>query len=655
MLWASDVLCHLCPLPLSATLVTQQHRGNSSSGPSAAKSRKVAALKTPEPQPKLPRNAKRRGELSRVASGSSDYQTPSRRCSPIAQATKYPSPPPVYTPNPATLAANVNVLFSKVANDIVEYSRQPTSIPVMVEDDSDPFYEFFSTPFEHPPPNQPLKAPLVDYVTEAWDTAFPPARFHREFLRSGMNAYQLLFSWFAGVRRDPCWTTSDTMAMMHRYEAILKLLKLSVVPFAIVQPEIRRSPTPPLGPAPPAPTPASPPPLDPIIDLEEPPVNEPLAEDPAPILNPIPASLEEVLSEIETIAQLPPSIPAGEPDADELWDQVDPYLNARIGRDVRPQTLRRGRYGIDWLFWHWLVQARTLRGWDNACDGPLQVKLQGALTLLKEAVLPGTPEHRNAPNPASHEETVNDHYEDSVPGNPTETACKEDTGIDADEVPVEANPSGSNADSPNPAPDEDTVNDPNEEPVQGNPTETPLQKTPETVVCIEQEGTGKVPGKEGNPTQTTSQKTPTVERSNVGSMIPSGKEPSGNTPSAPPAPPLEPRIPSIPLVIPTPGPLIPPSELRISAIPQAVPTPVPPIPAGVPGLSNSLGNQLQPQTCSTPTRVESQVSSTPIPNPPLTNSQPNPTRRPCSTPSRVESQVPSTPIPNSARLSQTLP
>ncbi|EGF97433.1 uncharacterized protein MELLADRAFT_85357 [Melampsora larici-populina 98AG31] len=225
-----------------------------------------------------------------------------------------------------------------------------------------------------------------------------------------------------------------------------------------------------------------------------------------------------------------------------------------------------------------------------------------------------TPEHGNAPNPASHEETVNDVYEDPVPGNPTET--KEDTGTDANEVQVEANPSSSNADSPNPAPDEDTVNEPDEEPVQGNLTETTSQTLPETAVCLEQEVTGKDPGEEGNPTQTTSQKTPTVEKSHVGSMIPSGKEPSGNTPS-PPIPPLEPRI---------------------SAIPQAVPTPVPPIPA----------NQLQPHTCSTSTRVESQVPSTPIPNPSLTNSQPNHTWRPRSTPSRVESQVPSTPIPNSA-------
>lgn len=120
---------------------------------------------------------------------------------------------------------------------------------------------------------------------------------------------------------------------------------------------------------------------------------------------PIPDSLEAVLSDIETLAEKT-TLPLAEPDSEfhelfrnsftpkepyedhELWDQVDVFLNARIGPDVLPRTLHRGQYGIDGLFRHWLVPVRAFRGWDAHCDQSLEAKLRDVVTLLKRKVKP---------------------------------------------------------------------------------------------------------------------------------------------------------------------------------------------------------------------------------------------------------------------------
>jgi hypothetical protein len=114
----------------------------------------------------------------------------------------------------------------------------------------------------------------------------------------------------------------------------------------------------------------------------------------------MPATLEDLISQIEAVAPHSSTIPVAPPGGDfheffrhpfvpqepyedgKLWDQVYAYLELRLAADILPQTFHRGSYGFDGLFREWVAGVRTLRGWDSTCDSCLEVKLWGVMTFL---------------------------------------------------------------------------------------------------------------------------------------------------------------------------------------------------------------------------------------------------------------------------------
>ncbi|EGF99394.1 uncharacterized protein MELLADRAFT_112731 [Melampsora larici-populina 98AG31] len=75
----------------------------------------------------------------------------------------------------------------------------------------------------------PMPYPLSNDVKMAWDVVIPASEFVTH-MRTGVQAYELFFEWYAQVKTDTRWHPSNSKDMMDRLQAFEKTLREELIP-----------------------------------------------------------------------------------------------------------------------------------------------------------------------------------------------------------------------------------------------------------------------------------------------------------------------------------------------------------------------------------------------------------------------------------------